>query len=112
MRLLYFSILFLFCSGGANENISTVKMIGTTEKAYEIGTIGLHTVCVSPTNSPLRLTLPIWGNGTNSTRNISQPIETHIPSSAGWNPRDYANIMFLFKAPFLFIISLVIVVLY
>lgn len=111
MRLLYFAVLFPF-SSGANENISTIKIIGTTEKAYEIGTIGLHTLCVSPTNLPLRLTLPIWENGTNTTRNISQPIETHIPSSAGWNPRDYANIILLLKALFLFIISLVIVVLY
>lgn len=112
MRLLYFSVLFPFSSGGANENISTIKIIGTTEKAYETGSTGLYTLCVSPTNLPLRLTLPIWENGTNSTRNISQPIETHIPSSAGWNPRDYTNIMLLLKALFLFIISSVVAVLY
>ena len=93
MISLYFLVLLGFSDASSHwresniaNNVTSGACVGMATTTSTI----VHTAtCATgsqgslfPTNPSLRLPLPIWNNGTDSTRNLSKPTEPSVPFSS------------------------------
>jgi len=93
MISLYFLVLLgfsdassLWRESNSTNNVTSRACVGM---ATTTSTIVHTTTCaigsqgsLFPTNPSLRLPLPLWNNGTDSTRNLSKPTEPSVPLSS------------------------------
>jgi hypothetical protein len=117
MRSLFFLILVRFSEAlfqrretNVLNNITSEACVGTTTTTLTIvlratGATGSQ-FGPFPTSHSLYLPLPLWGNGTNLTRNYSAPSEPIVPFSATSSLKDHDHEKLVYKVLFMMAVSI------
>jgi hypothetical protein len=119
MRSFYFLVLLGVSNGlyqprqsNVLDNITSTggACIRTTTMTSTITLIKINATSsqfpLFPTSPSLRLPVPLWHNGTNSTQNFSAPTEPSVPFSATSSLRDNNQGTLMYKILFMMVVSM------